>query len=130
LSDGIGDLNALEYLDVAFNNIKTISSKIGQLSSLRVLIVNDNALVSIPQSVGNLSALQLLNVQYNQLVSLPHSLGNLESLKDLVISGTRYGRKVCHVFCVCVSGGEMLLFAQVLKFVIRLAINPFYKLLA
>ena len=52
----IGDLTALEVLEVDDNNLQTLPERIGDLSALKVLVVYDNKLEALPDRIGDLSA--------------------------------------------------------------------------
>ena len=102
----LGDLAALEYLNLGNNQISSVPAEIGdltnlvtlyldklqlnsvpatigQLSNLEYLSLNDNNLSTLPGSIGNLSKVVSLHLKQNQLATLPPSTGQMSSLESL-----------------------------------------------
>ena len=81
---GLGNLEALEVLDLKFNHLSgNIPTEIGRLEKLRRLSLGHNSLRGgIPRELGLLTALESLDLSRNLLGGpIPAELGNLASLK-------------------------------------------------
>lgn len=85
LPESIGDLDALETLQVERNELTSLPKSIGNLSSLKILWLGGNHLTTLPESIGNLKSLIELDLVRNQLTTLPESIGNLSSLQILIL---------------------------------------------
>ena len=83
----IGELTALERLDLSHNGLKSLPTQIGNLKALKSLDLRRNELESLPESIVELTVLERLDLSYNQLKSLPTQIGNLTALKSLNLSG-------------------------------------------
>ena len=81
----IGELKALEYLNLGISQIGTIPTEVGSLSSLTALYLDQTGLSSLPSSVGSLSSLEYLNLNDNNLTALPTTIGGLTKLKSLYL---------------------------------------------
>ncbi|MBX2821035.1 MAG: T9SS type A sorting domain-containing protein [Rhodothermaceae bacterium] len=81
----IGDLTALEILDLNENNLNAhIPAEMGNLVNLKELYLASNSLRgSIPPEIGNLTKLEILQIQDNEVRFLPAELGNLVNLREL-----------------------------------------------
>ena len=75
LPESIGQLSALQTLDLDGNQLSVLPESIGQLSSLESLDLNNHQLIELPESIGQLSALEYVDVHGNQLSALPESIG-------------------------------------------------------
>ena len=91
IPESIGNLSALEHLQVPFNQLNHIPQSIGNLTSLQTLDLSSNQLRgNIPGSICNLHFLKHLDLMYNQLTgSIPDSIGNLTALKDLYLNNNQ-----------------------------------------
>jgi formylglycine-generating enzyme required for sulfatase activity len=87
----IGQLSALETLDVHGSRLCGLPPEIGQLSGLRCLNVSSNLLGALPPEIGKLSKLEILNISGNRLRVLPPEIGKLSSLKALHMSSYTVG---------------------------------------
>ena len=86
ISDQIGTLTKLTYLDLAYNQLHgSIPHQIGSLTKLTYLDVSNNQLTSsIPHQIGTLGELNSLDLSSNYLTgSIPSSLGYLTELTSL-----------------------------------------------
>jgi len=83
LPPSIGDLDALEELDLNTNRLATLPDAIGELRSLRALRVHRNGLEALPETIGSLHSLRELVVGENALRELPPSIAGLGSLEEL-----------------------------------------------
>lgn len=83
LPRSIGNLHALQYLNLAHNFLTNLPDSIGSLSSLYELTLIYNNLKDLPETIGNLKALQTLHLMNNKLTNLPDTICNLQSLQKL-----------------------------------------------
>ena len=83
LPDCIGKLINLRLLDIQGNNIKKIPNSIGNLTLLQELYANYNKIVYLPKSLCLLSKLTYLNISYNRIKTFPQMIGNLKLLRNL-----------------------------------------------
>lgn len=85
LSDSIGAMISLQYLDAHFNHICGLPSSFGRLTHLEVLDLSSNfsALKELPETFGELTSLKELDLSHNQIHALPDTFGSLISLTKL-----------------------------------------------
>jgi len=84
LPDTIGNLDALQTLNLSKNTITELPYSIGDLTSLQTLNLSENRLSSVSTWIGNLENLVTLHVDRNTpLTSLPEEINNLSSLTHL-----------------------------------------------
>ena len=86
LPESIGNLQAIEWLDLSQNTLTSLPESIGNLKALKTLKLSHNTLDSLPESIGNLQALVSLDLFQNTLTSLPDSIRNLQALVSLDLS--------------------------------------------
>ncbi|MEE1964618.1 leucine-rich repeat domain-containing protein [Allomuricauda taeanensis] len=79
LPSKIGDLSALENLELGYNQLANIPLSIGNLTSLKFLYLSDNQLTEIPDAIGDLTGLKSLLLHNNPLTSIPSSVCELGS---------------------------------------------------
>ncbi len=82
----LGQLTALQSLNLSYNRLTSVPECLGQLTALQTLSLSDNQLTSVPEWLGQLTALQTLNLSYNRLTSIPKCLGQLTALQTLSLS--------------------------------------------
>ncbi len=82
----IQHLNALEILDLSWNEITAVPSWIGQLAALKTLFIVKNRLQNLPEEFHLLKNLESLWLQLNQLKTIPPSIFRLRSIKMLILS--------------------------------------------
>ncbi|MFX1408388.1 MAG: hypothetical protein ACFFBW_15665 [Promethearchaeota archaeon] len=82
----IGNLKALQILDLMGNKLISLPESLGELRSLRKLRLVSNNLEKLPESIGNLQNLTLLSLTKNNLKSLPDSFTNLTLLEELELN--------------------------------------------
>ena len=87
LPESIGNLSALQRINLEHNQLTSLPESIGNLTALQKINLWSNQLKSLPESIGNLTALQKINLRYNQLTSLPESIGNLTALQGIYLEG-------------------------------------------
>ena len=92
ISDAIGRLPKVRYLNLNFNKIEFISEEIGKCTSLVEIELVGNNLKKLPESIGNLKNLEILELRANQLEELPESFGNLQKLRELSLQRNRLKR--------------------------------------
>ncbi len=80
LPAAVGDLAALEYLNLGSNQITGVPGQIGRLRQLVSLSIDNNQLTTLPRGFTNLRALEYLNLDNNQLTALPAEIGRLTKL--------------------------------------------------
>jgi internalin A len=81
----LGQLTALQELDLYNNQLTSVPESLGQLKALQELFLFNNQLTSVPESLGQLKALKWLSLSNNQLTSVPESLGQLKALQELFL---------------------------------------------
>ncbi|WP_030577187.1 MULTISPECIES: leucine-rich repeat domain-containing protein [Streptomyces] len=92
----IGELTALEELDVSGTGLTELPASIGTLGNLRVLDISGNdftVFTGLPDSLGDLGRLEVLRASH-LTCRLPESLDRLHSLRELDLSRFRQGRYV------------------------------------
>lgn len=67
----VGQLPALEELDLGYNRLSNLPDTLGRLSRLQRLILNNNQLTDVPTSLSELKHLQLLDLKENPLQAPP-----------------------------------------------------------
>lgn len=77
IPDSIENLVCLKYLNLEYNNIKTVSEKIGMLKNLEMLKLECNLIESLPNSIGMLENLKSLNLSYNIMIKNPAVFENI-----------------------------------------------------
>ena len=81
----LGQLKALQSLDLRSNQLTTLPDWLGRLKLLERLSVGDNKLASLPEALSQLTKLRVLGIWANELTELPDSLGTLTRLKELYL---------------------------------------------
>ena len=92
LPPSLGDLDALEELDLHTNRIAALPDTLGALSRLRVLRVQQNALEGLPAAIGSLAALEELSLGENAITELPPAVGSLAALEELHVNDNPLSR--------------------------------------
>ncbi len=85
LPGSVGNLQSLQAVYLAENNLTTLPESFSSLTDLKELWLFNNQLQLLPESFGNLKKLKILNLSGNKLISLPSSFGNLESVEELFL---------------------------------------------
>ena len=84
---GLEDSDNLEYLDLSYNKLISLSESICEFKALKFLYLSENQLTYLPDCIHNLKSLELIELRDNRLNSLPDSIGKLKNLVSLLIDG-------------------------------------------
>lgn len=84
LSDSIGKLTSLLYLNLEYTSVSALPDSIGGLKSLLELDLSSTPIEELPNSIGNLRQLQLMILEDSKIRELPESIGTLENLQELI----------------------------------------------
>lgn len=79
----------LEELNLANNNLTSISYFLSRLTNLRALDLSYNRLESLPKEISQLKDLTSLCLAGNQIQSIDESVVHLTSLRSLVLGGNK-----------------------------------------
>ncbi|WP_326767381.1 leucine-rich repeat domain-containing protein [Streptomyces sp. NBC_01591] len=90
----IGELTALEELDVSGTGLTGLPESIGALRNLRVLDISGNRFTELPESLGSLGRLEVLRAGH-LACRLPEWIDRLRSLRELDLSCLNQGRYYC-----------------------------------
>lgn len=82
----IGELRALQQIELYDNSLESIPKEIGQLQQLQKLDLSGNRLTNLPAEIGALHKLQKLNLYDNDLKKLPVEITHLDKLQEIDIS--------------------------------------------
>lgn len=114
--DELGDLSEVRVLTAKYNQLKYISPRIGEMTALDMLDLSSNPLVELPEEFGNLHSLKnfrasdIIETDHEELSNLmdsvpgykpkflsdaglktlPSSFGNLKKLQSLALDGNRF----------------------------------------
>ena len=87
ISDFIGNLKHLRYLNLERSKIKCLPDFVCALYNLQTLLLSGcNMLVELPSNMGRLVNLHCLDVTYTWLEEMPLEMGKLRNLQNLSIS--------------------------------------------
>jgi len=82
----IGQLDQLQFLELAYLDLKALPAEIGALKNLKVLKLNGNQLETLPAEITELKNLKTLDVYGNQLNALPDGISAFKYLTRLNLS--------------------------------------------
>ncbi|MEV1065230.1 hypothetical protein [Streptomyces sp. NPDC050263] len=85
LDERIGELTALEELNLAGMRLTALPESIGRLSGLRVLDVSGNELEALPEQIGDLPRLEVLRAA-RLTCPVPDAVARLSTLRELDLS--------------------------------------------
>ena len=89
LSQEIGKLNHLTYLDLNGNRFISLPKEIGSLTNLTQLKLSYNRLTDLPKEIGGLTGLRELQLSVNRIGMLPEEIGALTELKHLYFDNNK-----------------------------------------
>lgn len=89
LSPEIGMLKNLKTIDLARNRLTALPLEFCNLTQLEILYLNGNRLTKVPAEMGNLKQLKSLYLNSNLLTQLPPEMANLIQLKHLSLQGNQ-----------------------------------------
>jgi len=81
----ITTLTNLEYINLTYNNFKSIPQSISNLKNLKYLALHFNNIKLLPEGILELENLEFLGLDYTDLQSLPQDFGKLTNLKSLTL---------------------------------------------
>ncbi|KAJ1423724.1 hypothetical protein B484DRAFT_398556 [Ochromonadaceae sp. CCMP2298] len=84
--DTIGNLAALEEMEVKQNSIKSLPMSFVLTFTLRRIVFTKNRIQELPHEIGALKKLEWLELSSNELKVLPTSICECESLETLLLS--------------------------------------------
>ena len=87
ISDDIGKLSGLQYLNASYNNIMSVSSCLPH--TLEYLSLSRNNLQELDTELVHLHKLQILQLSYNRLELFPSSIAILTKLHKLNVSNNK-----------------------------------------
>ncbi|RYR14539.1 hypothetical protein Ahy_B04g071137 [Arachis hypogaea] len=99
----IQELDALSYLDMSYNDVKSIPNWVWEKRSLESLSVSHGSLTGeISTSICNLKSLVYLDLSYNNLSSeVPSCIGNFsQSLQALMLQGNKLVGRIPQTYAV------------------------------
>ncbi len=98
LPDRIGLLEKLTLLDLSHNRLRELNDFVGQLSALEELNLSDNQLTLLPDSLGLLDSLKKLDASYNKIEGLSLKLAQLRSSCRIFVQENRLYREDADAF--------------------------------
>ncbi len=89
LPESLGQLQALQRLDLIGTNITKLPESLGRLQALQELNLRWTRITKLPESLGRLQALQWLDLSHTNITALPESLGQLQALQRLDLCSSK-----------------------------------------
>lgn len=89
LPENIGQLQELEYIDLALTSMESLPESIGQLKKLKYLNVSSTNISAVPDSIGGCESLVFLDLHSTDITEIPDSVTKLKNLKDLDLGYTK-----------------------------------------
>lgn len=81
--------NVARLLDAPNNRFRKLPAEIGQLSALETINVHNNSISKLPASVGRIPVLRSLDISSNTLKSLPAAMSHASALTEVRASHNR-----------------------------------------
>lgn len=89
LSNAVGVLPLLEYLDMSQNALVQVPNNLDNLKRLQSLSLDNNRLTQLPKNIGKLSQLAYFALGFNQFQELPPTIAQLQNLSILDIQSNQ-----------------------------------------
>lgn len=89
LPESIGELQELEYINVALTPIEELPDSIGELKNLKFLNASSTNISTVPESIGNCENLIILDLHSTEITKIPDSVTKLTNLKSLDLGYTK-----------------------------------------
>eukprot|EP00602_Paraphysomonas_sp_CaronLab_P006141 CAMPEP_0185022112 /NCGR_PEP_ID=MMETSP1103-20130426/4839_1 /TAXON_ID=36769 /ORGANISM="Paraphysomonas bandaiensis, Strain Caron Lab Isolate" /LENGTH=1362 /DNA_ID=CAMNT_0027554057 /DNA_START=11 /DNA_END=4100 /DNA_ORIENTATION=+ len=90
--DLLGNMEALEYLNVSDNTLKSCAQSLSNIVTLREFHCDNNRLHALPEDIGRLTSLEVLSMKSNELDGIPASIVDCQALKRLVLKDNHIRR--------------------------------------
>ncbi|MHA2367031.1 MAG: leucine-rich repeat domain-containing protein, partial [Candidatus Hodarchaeales archaeon] len=85
LPESIGNLSLLTKLYLSINQLNELPESFSNLQSLTSILLNKNQFRKIPDSIFEIGSLEWINLGNNSINELPEKISNLERLEDLFL---------------------------------------------
>jgi len=89
LPENIGQLQELEYIDLALTAMESLPESIGELKKLKFLDASSTNITAVPESIGNCESLMFLDLHSTGITEIPDSVTKLKNLKSLDLGYTK-----------------------------------------
>lgn len=89
LPENIGQLQELEYIDLALTAMESLPESIGELKKLKYLDASSTNITAVPESIGNCESLMFLDLHNTDITEIPDSVTKLKNLKSLDLGYTK-----------------------------------------
>jgi leucine-rich repeat protein SHOC2 len=90
LPETLGQLEKLEFVSFAGNQIDAFPTEVGKWVHMKSLDLSGNRIPYLPEAICNSTALKKLLLEGNPLVQLPLAMGSMRELKKLSYSGSHW----------------------------------------
>ena len=89
LPENIGELQELEYINIALTAMESLPESIGELKKLKYLDASSTNITAVPESIGNCESLMFLDLHSTEITEIPDSVTKLKNLKSLDLGYTK-----------------------------------------
>jgi len=89
LPENIGELQELEYIDIALTAMESLPESIGELKKLKYLDASSTNITTVPESIGDCESLMFLDLHSTDITGIPDSVTKLKNLKSLDLGYTK-----------------------------------------